>query len=318
MNIVSTGQLRAQSISIQVSTRIRCNGGCRCCISRITPNADGIDEKIQLCDIDEDVRKGLSYATRIGATHAILTGKAEPTQEDYLYIYQLLEECHGVWRLIADMHTNGFLLQPGKSKYTLDQLKAAGLDMITFSVFHHRPEIHREITGLKVDFENLIREAVHLGLLVRCSLVLARNGVGTFDDVLRYIKYFGNLGVHMVVVRELWLPEFRAGKFNQEVYEWNHRNFIRLDDIANRFHQLAMMAHKTVAWETYPVYELAPLPWGAKVFGMEGCFDDPEHGVNITFARCEENDRGPVLKSIVHKPNGHGYRNWDSNANILY
>jgi MoaA/NifB/PqqE/SkfB family radical SAM enzyme len=317
MDIVSTGQLKAQSLSIQVSTRTLCNGSCKCCISRLTPNTEGVEEKVRLCDTHGTLHRGFDIAARMGATHAILTGKAEPTQEHRDYIYDLIQECR-TRGFLVDMHTNGFLLQPNASNYNLSWLVSVGLTMITFSIFHFIPEIHRQITGLRVDFEDLIRQANREGLLVRCSLVLTKEGVGTFDQVLKFIRTLGEFGAHMVVIRELWLPKFRAGKFNQEVYEWNKKNFVQLDGISNRFYQHSLMAHQSAVWEAYPVYELAPLPWGARVFTMEGCFSDAEHGVNITFARCEENDKGPVMKSIVHKPNGHGYRNWDSNANILY
>lgn len=319
MDIVSTGQLKAQSISLQVSDRTRCNGSCKCCISRTTPNTAGLDEGgIKICDV-ADVEKGLDFAKRIGATHAILTGKAEPTQENPGYIYNLIKTCRDRGFLV-DMHTNGFLLQDHiKSRHTLHALKQAGLTMVTFSIFHHLPNRHEELTGLKVDFPTLIKEANCLGLLVRCSLVLAKSSIGTTDDVLEFIRTMGDYGVHMVVVRELWLPTIR-GNINKEVYEWNYANLVKLYEVSNQFSDMAKLKHKSIVWYQTPILELAPLPWGAKVFAMEGegCFKDEEHGVNITFALCEENDKGPVMKSIVHKPNGHGYRNWDFNANILY
>lgn len=53
------------------------------------------------------------------------------------------------------------------------------------------------------------------------------------------------------------------------------------------------------------------------MFAVEGAWPDPSFGVNVTFANCGENV-APVLKSIVHKPDGHGYRNWDSNGDVLY
>ena len=68
----------------------------------------------------------------------------------------------------------------------------------------------------------------------------------------------------------------------------------------------------------YGLKQKTPLPWGTPVFVVGGTFNDTQHGVNVTFARCDEATVGSVLKSIVHKPNGHGYRNWDHNGDILY
>lgn len=324
MNIVSTGQLRAQSISLQVSDRVLCNGSCKCCISRTTPNTSGKNEDKGLRRIKEkDLEKGLDYAKRLGATHAILTGKAEPTQEPKDYIYGLIHACRNRGFLV-DMHTNGYLIKDGHyTLYTLKELKKRGLTMITFSVFSHNPIVHKEITGLDVDFEELLREANQLGLLVRVSLVLTKSGIGTHLEALDFIKWMGNLGVHMVVIRELWIPTpamfiKNRSMSDTDVYEWNVDNLVKSYEVSNSFDDLAKLRYKDIAWEKYPIHELAPLPWGAKVYAMEGCFEDPEHGVNITFSHCEENDKGPVMKSIVQKPNGHGYRNWDFNANILY
>lgn len=315
MNIVSTGQLRAQSISIQASTRTRCNGGCKYCISRLTPNVEKADERVQICDF-HDVKKGLNYAKRLGATHAVITGKAEPTQEDVGYICDLIGVCSSK-EFLVDMHTNGFLLQEGKSEHSLEDLVDSGLTMITFSIAHHDPDINAVLMGVRVDYPSLIKKAVGLGLLVRCSLVLCESSIKNEREALSYIRCMGSLGVHMVVIRRLWTPSTYTEK-NKEVYEWNRKNEIPLHAVSYGFSTRSKAGSRDSDWIHYPLYELAPLPWGAPVYAMEGCFDDSEHGVNITFAECDANDAGPVLKSIVHKPNGHGYRNWDFNGNILY
>lgn len=309
MNIVSTGQLRAQSISIQVSDRTKCNGACKFCIARTTPNTNGTDEDLTLCD-SYGVGKGVRYASHIGATHGILTGKAEPTQEDGDYLGRLIIDVKRRLPLV-DLHTNGYLLQKGKSKFKdLEKFVMCGLTMVTFSIAHYDIDKNKDLMGITIDYPGLIKHANSLGLLVRCSLVLAKSGIGTISDVARYIRTMGELGVHMIVMRELWTPDV-YGKVDDEVLNWNKENKVPLFAIENVFRDLA------VRREEY-THTLDPLPWGANVYAMEGCFSDKEHGVNITFAKCEENASGPVLKSIVHKPNGHGYRNWDSNANILY
>lgn len=316
MNIVSTGQLRAQSISFQVSTRTRCNARCRFCISRLTPNMEKVDEKVQLCDLSDDVPKGLDYARRLGATHAILTGKAEPTQEDPAYIHEMIKTCRD-HNFLVDMHTNGFLLNRNGSDFTLKELSDYGLTMITFSIAHYAVGVNVNLMGVHTDYPTLIKEAHDLGLLVRCSLVLCKSGISTPEDVATYIRCMGELGAHMVVIRKLWTPSTYSEK-NKDVYEWNVKNEIPLHSVSSEFRHISKMKHEHEDWKHYNLYGLAPLPWGVPVYAMEGCFADPEHGVNITFAECDANDTGPVLKSIVQKPNGHGYRNWDFNGNILY
>ncbi len=307
------GQMRAQSFSVQVSTRTRCNAGCQFCISRTTPGTETPDSPgaLRFCD-EARLRVGLNYARALGATHAILTGKADPTQEDSLYLTRLIDTAREYLPL-CDMHTNGFLLQPGKMRENLlAELVAAGLTMVTFSVASFDPGENRTLMGIRQDPRALIAQACDLGLLVRCSLVMNERGVRDVAGVLDYVKTAGELGAHMVVVREVWRPKV-YGVWNKDVFDWNHANAIPLPPI-----QDAILAIASEGGNPRGLQVLDPLPWGTPVLGMGGVFRDPSHGVNLTFALCEEATVGAVLKSVVHMPDGHGYRNWNHKAEILY
>lgn len=306
-----SGQMRAQSISIQLSDRTRCTAGCRFCISRTTPGTSGVETRnIKTCDMGR-LRVGLNYAKQLGATHAVLTGRADPTQEDEIYLMEVVQTTREYLPLV-DMHTNGFLLLDGKSKdYMLERLRNAGLTMITLSIAHHENAKNRELMIQKESAASLIKRARDLGLLVRVSLVINRQGIVDFGGLMEYIRELGNLGAQMVVVREVWRPEV-YGEWNTEVYQWNHDNWIDIGPLQEEFHRIASQKNNT-----HGLREGNPLPWGTPVFLVGGIFEDPTHGVNVTFARCEE-AVGTVMKSIVHKPDGHGYRNWDHNGDILY
>jgi hypothetical protein len=142
-------------------------------------------------------------------------------------------------------------------------------------------------------------------------LVVNKQGTADFKGVMGYVKQAGELGAQMVVVREVWVPEV-YGDYNPDVYNWNLQNAVDIGPIQDQFIETA------VDHNEFGLRQLDPLPWGTPVFVVEGIFSDREHGVNVTFAKCEEGTRGTVIKSIVHKPNGHGYRNWDFNGDILY
>jgi molybdenum cofactor biosynthesis enzyme MoaA len=306
-----SGQMKAQSISIQVSDRVRCNAGCQTCISRTTPGADKCGKEIKTCDLDR-LEVGLAYAKRLGATHAILTGKADPTQEDEEYLKEVIRLARKYVPLV-DMHTNGYLLLDGKPKADmLRRLKRAGLTMITLSIAHHDNEKNREFMKIKQSGADLIRKARALGLMVRVSVMVHKQGVRDTESLMDYIRELGNLGAQMVVVREVWIPNVYSD-INREVYDWNVANKLDIAPIQNEFREHAKMRDNA-----YGIREGDPLPWGTPVFLVGGIFDDPNHGVNVTFARCDEANSGTVMKSIVHKPDGHGYRNWDHNGDILY
>lgn len=311
MDIMSTGQLRAQSISIQVSERTKCNGHCKFCISRTTPGNN--TEKVlypKKCGFKR-LKVGLNFAKTLGATHAILTGKADPTQEDYPYLCNLVTLASRYVPLV-DMHTNGLSLQEHGDSRVIESLVDCGLTMITYSIASFDDVVNRAIMGIPQSPEYLIKKALDLGLLVRCSLVVNKSGAADFDGVMNYIQAAGDLGAHMVVIREIWIPEI-YGDYNREVYEWNVANKVDISDIENTFIKVSEKPNK------WGLAQRDPLPWGTPVFVVGGNFsNNSNHGVNVTFARCDEATRGPVIKSIVHKPDGHGYRNWDHNGDILY
>lgn len=308
-----SGQMRAQSISIQVSTRIRCNAGCKFCIARTTPGVeDAVSSKdVKLCGFSR-LHVGLNYAKQLGATHAILTSRADPTQEDTGYLWDLVSASREYLPLV-DMHTNGFLILPGMPRNNmLKQLVSAGLTMITFSIASFDAIENRNLMIVKRNAAELIPYALDLGLLVRCSLVMNKQGVRDFSGVMEYIRQAGELGAHMVVIREVWVPDV-YGDFSPDVYDWNLENKIPIKPLQDMF-----IAVSGSFRNPYGLRERDPLPWGTPVFTVSGVFRDKTHGVNVTFARCEEATVGTVLKSIVHKPDGHGYRNWDDNGDILY
>lgn len=307
-----SGQMRAQSISIQVSDRERCNAGCRFCISRTTHGTADVDpRRVKTCGIGR-LRVGLGYAKQLGATHAILTGRADPTQEDDEYLCGLVREAREFLPLV-DIHTNGYLMLPGKPKERMPvELRDAGLTMITLSIAHQDVERNHSLMCQNASAIGLIPIARDLGLLVRVSLVVNQNGVASLQELIDYIQAVGDMGAQMVVVREVWRPEV-YGELNKGVLGWNRDNWIDIAPLQDDFHSIAQ-----VRGNSYGLREGNPLPWGTPVFLVGGTFKDPTHGVNVTFARCEEANMGTVVKSIVHKPNGHGYRNWDHNGDILY
>jgi hypothetical protein len=303
------GQMAAQSVSLMVTDRTRCNGGCLCCISRMTPGAPECPQ-VKTCNMNR-LEVGLNYARTLGATHAILTGKADPTQESPFYLTELIRKSRQFVPLV-DMHTNAYLLHgSAKSEQILTDLASSGLTMITFSIASFDPIVNRKIMQLKRSGAEVIPHARELELLIRCSLVVNKQAVADFEGVMEYIRAAGELGAHMVVVREIWVPEIYAS-YDADVYAWNLENRVLIQPIQEQFIDAASNPKNK-----YFIQQRDPLPWGTPVFAVGG-FSDKNHGVNVTFAICNEATTGTVMKSIVHKPDGHGYRNWDHNGDILY
>jgi len=194
--------------------------------------------------------------------------------------------------------------------HLLPKLVDAGLTMITLSTASHDFEQNRNLMLIKKSPANLIRRCRDLGLMVRVSLVINKSGVQDVDGILEYIRVLGNLGAQAVVVREIWRPE-ATGRSTQEVMDWNNANWIDIGALQKSFEELGEKKERGVRIGN-------PLPWGTPVFLVGGIFDERSHGVNLTFARCEEANMGTVIKSIVHMPDGHGYRNWNHKGDTIY
>jgi len=308
---MSDGIQRALSISCQVSDRTICNRRCKYCIAGLTPgNKTRIPEdELRFCSMKR-WRVGLQFAERLRATHAILTGKAEPTQEDAGYLCKLVREARKRVPCV-DMHTNFVLLQKGKKQAgLLGDLDEAGLTMLTLSLASFDHKVNKEIMGGDQDVDWLIEEALLLELQVRCSLVVNKQGAADNDGVLDYIMEAGRRGAHSVVVREVWIPD-TYGKSNEKVFAWNKANFVAINPLEDGFQAAAKLRDINVR-------RLPDLPWGTKVFGVGGGMLGSAHEVNVTFAICDQPTVGGVLKSIVHTPEGHGYPSWDGRGGILY
>jgi len=191
--------------------------------------------------------------------------------------------------------------------------------MVTFSIASFNKDKNEELMGLEQNAEELISQALSLGLLIRCSLVVNKSGESDFKSVMNYIYQAANLGVHMVVIREIWIPDNMVSDINK-VFNWNKFNQVPISPLQDKFIAVAQSRPQDYGsrFSDFGLRLRDPLPWGTPVFTIDGQFTDPNHGINITFARCDEASTGRIFKSIVHKPDGHGYRNWDSNGDILY
>jgi len=300
---VTTGNVEALSLSVMLSTRTRCNANCKACISR---NTGGKTEG----EVVEhtNFQRLKSHILRLKAmrgSHVILTEGADPLQERGIYlgrVVSLARECDIPY---VDMHTNGLRLQSERGKSTLQDLADMGLTHITFSVASFNNEVNREFMGVEQRPFDLIQVARQCGLRVRCSLLLTKETVHDLAGILDYVQGAKAAGVRFVVIREVWAPSIqRLGKVrDSKTLDWCVDNQVDIDPLIE---ETAEYAHRADTRAT----ELDSLPWGQRVFDI--------YGVNVTYARCDDGQKGQTLKSIVAKPDGELYRGWDNDADVLY
>jgi len=216
--------------------------------------------------------------------------------------------------LIADMHTNGILLQSGKAKHgMIAEYARAGLGMITFSVASPYPDVNYGLMKVRQDIVDLVGQSVEAGLQVRCSLVVNRQGISDYRGIIDYIMEVGSLGVSNVVVREVWNPD-SYDEMENKVFDWNRTNFVPIGPLQDEFFLRSKMQRNP-----HRVEFQGWLPWGVPIFGVgSGRFADPDHEVQVTFAICDQPTVGNVRKSIVHTERGEGFTSWTRKGGRVY
>ena len=299
---VTTGNLEAMSISVMLSTRQKCNGRCKACISRNT--GDKNNDDIVECDL-RILEPHFRMAAVMRARHLILTNQSDPFQERDIYLGRVISLAKKCGIPKADIHTNGLVLHLNRGKATLKDLVDIGLTNITFSIASFDEEANREFIGVNQRPEEIIRFARSLGLVVRCSLLLTKETVHDIEGIQNYIRIAKECGAKFVVIRELWIPEMKRihTVSDPETYQWCQGNQVPIAPLIEDMGRLASENDSDIT-------ELKPLPWGQRVFDVGD--------INTTFAYCFEGQSGQTIKSLVAKPDGYLSRGWDNKADVLY
>lgn len=275
---MSTTQV--QSVSVIPTTSNACNAGCKYCVARMTPgNIDG--EVVWVPR--KRVANLLYYGSRGGAMTAIITSKGEPTldmRRDIGKFLTRVEMCASAIPQV-DLHTNGMVLNRG----AIEELRDAGVNMVTLSVGSFEPAKNAYLMGVEVDYKRLIGMLNEAGICVRISTVCTSANVHSAGAARTHILAARNLGADMVVLRECWMPERLVDdvRSTREVAEWIAEN-----------HTSAAELERDLIDKTLYASVVRKLPWGANVYDVGG--------VNVTFARCDETHDDGFYKSIQLVP----------------
>jgi hypothetical protein len=235
--------------------------------------------------------RGLKYARQLGATHCIITSKADPLQ-DWSYVQDIAFQA-SEYGFLVDLHTNGYLLV----RSMIDEF-LGHVDQVTFHTESFDKDVNREIMGIQPPDEEVVRCIVKLGKLVRFTALANKKTLPDVRAVIDYVKRAGALGAQRVAIREL-------GTYNK----WCEDNWV---DVVDMFFKMAALTNPHTTGNA--LYRRgAGLPTGENVF----LFDDPP--VQLTLGSgCFGEADDFTIRSIVHRPDGHGYRSWFDVSNILY
>ena len=296
--------MHINSISI-VPQDVGCNAKCKYCIAAMTSNAR-TDMKKPGINLPK-LEKCLKYAKDGGASTAIITSSGETLLGSWTNIENILWLCKQHFGQI-DLHTNASeILKPPTFGRDFSEMLAPYLTNITITVPHNIPEKCKELYGLELDYRTLFKKLTDLGIVIRLSCVVCKEGIGGRSGqgselsikMSHYIQYYKDLGISSIIFRELWIPEEEGSDS-----EWATKNRIHQRTIIEALDSIAhvkIVGHK----------RSKELNW----YGNGQPYDID--GVTVSTSTCTQNNTASTIKSLVYRPDNFLYTDWDSTAKIM-
>lgn len=283
--------MKINSISI-VPQEVGCNFKCKYCIAHMTESIrkgaprPGINlPKLERC---------LKYAKDFGASTAIVTSHGETLIGSWTNIENILWLCSKYFGQI-DLHTNAAeVLKPPKYGRGFSTMLAPYLTNMTVTVAHYSERKNVELMGRTIDYKKLFQITNNLGITVRLSCVVCRDGISDYDEMLKYLDFYRELGVAQVVFRELWIPN----NADEGVLDWCCKNRIEQREINEWLKDLQINEScKSLAL------------WGDMPYDYEG--------IAVATSTCTQNNTQEVMKSVVYNSDNFLYPDWDSKCKIM-
>lgn len=228
-----------------------CQAKCKFCFSKASVS---FEHKGHIKDWDA-IAKSLSAAKSAKAERAVITGGGEPTllkPDDLLRLTKMCSDTLGKTVLI----TNGARVETQtQHSHSLQDLHAAGLDVLSVSHHHHNREKAKNILGLDVDIPHLAKLSQNPNTpQMRLICVLQKEGVASTRDVKGYLSWAASLGITQVTFKELYVSTTTESAYaGQEANVYSRNNQISLKMVTDCAAELGAR-------------EVTRLPWGAPVF----------------------------------------------------
>jgi len=286
--------MKINSMSI-VPQDVGCNARCKYCIAHLTKivrkglKRPGINlPKLEKC---------CQYVKNLDAGTGIVTSCGENLLGSWTNIENILWLMSKYFGQI-DLHTNGIeILNPPEFGRDFSEMLAPYLTNITMTVPHYKKEINA-LHGFEIDYKKLFRKLNDLGLTIRLSCVVHKEGIYYAEDMKEYIKYYGDMGVSQIVFRELWIPTLgKTDTRTAKLIDWCRKNHVSQKIIDNGLNNCIGIDKKLNWWEHGQPYEI--------------------HGVAVSSSTCTQNFTKDVIKSVVYRPDNYMYPDWDTKCRMM-
>jgi len=300
--------MKINSISV-VPEEVGCNMKCKYCIAHLTKR---IRRGLKKPGINlPKLEKCFKYAQSFGASTGIITSSGETLLGSWTNIENILWLMKKYFGQI-DLHTNGTeILNPPEFGRDFSQMLAPYLTNITITVPHYDSKKNAEhgfyseysqgsIGQLLYFYEELFKKLNNLGITIRLSCVVHKDGINCAEEMAKYIDHYAAMGVSQIVFRELWIPTLDklCPKGTTKKIEWCRKNHIPQRDIDKELiNPDYIEIDKELKWYGDQPYEI--------------------NGVAVSTSTCTQNFTKEVVKSVVYRPDNFLYSDWDTKCWIM-
>lgn len=202
---------------------MECPNNCPICISKMT-SSHKLGNKLWPFKREKFIRAA-KIAYRHGAANMLITGKGEPTlYPDRIIDYLRAAQDIGFDRI--ELQTEGCLMA-GLTVENLENWKAAGLDLVALSIYHHQSDKNARVfqpppSARIGDLLHTTFKLDHAGLETRLSCVMLKDYINDVNDVAYLIARAKQLKVMQLTLRQADVP-YESNSMKVAQYIWENR-----------------------------------------------------------------------------------------------
>ncbi len=240
-----------------------------------------------------------------------ITG-GEPTISPLLPEILRLVDKYGFRKRTITTNGSGLLLAR-ENDTILGHLIRNGWNHLNISRTHYDDDINKSIMRYGQDKEYcsipMLKEILETvgptALKHRLSCLLLKEGVGTVEDMKRYIDFYGELGADNFIFRELM--NYDSTAVNQEKMRYCDENKVRLDDIWEEMEGDA---------EFKPYLNLVGYYYYVEIYKYRGMTVASE-SADLNQQYVEKKKHGDIVYEMIFHNNGNLCGSWIDDEEIL-
>lgn len=200
------------NVNLSVFVSDYCNASCNFCVAQLRYFHDGVDyikpvikddkEYFERLDLMLDYVKSLKPSVS-------LTG-GEPTLDARLPKILDILAAHKVRKRTITTNGSGLLKKvEGSNDTVLDRLICYKLKHLNISRAHYDEDVNEQIMKLEnprlsnAELKEIVRISTDNGIRSRLSCILINDGIGTLDEMIKYMDWAESIRVDNVVFRQL-------------------------------------------------------------------------------------------------------------------